>query len=502
MNAQKKQFPLFQRRADLTFQKRFLIAYIVLFQYKWGIITRLSKKYNVSRQFIYDNTKVFSIFLEPEEIPAPITSKETAIKFMLAARMEGKCSINGVSDLMKHFELPYNSVGSISEMLEKIGKDIGTTLNVEHIDGFTFSIASDEIFAKQKPILITVDPVSLLILKIELTDNRKGTTWVAHFQDIKKQNIKFSQISKDEGVGLKAATKIELSDIDVQSDSYHAVAHRLGIFVDRLFKIAYKELDQIIHFEQQFDKAKTDKTRIKYMEKAISMYEQVAKSIELYEKFEIIYHWLLESFQVFDKNGVLKNIENVKEDFDLALEYLKELKHKEINKEIKSIENCKSDLFTFYKTAKEKIEFLSKTVDTKTLNLLCLSWQINKNQIKSKKTYRRNKLGRRKIYILNQVKELVCNQEYENLKDSVYQSLDNIIQSSSAVECINSLLRFYLNSSNNKITQETLNLFMFYHNHKKFKAGKRKGKTPMEIATNSIQNEDWKELLMKKINLS
>ena len=42
---------------------------------------------------------------------------------------------------------------------------------------------------------------------------------------------------------------------------------------------------------------------------------------------------------------------------------------------------------------------------------------------------------------------------------------------------------------------------MFHHNHKRFKAGKRKGKTPMEIATNSVQKEDWKELLLQKVKL-
>lgn len=420
---------------------------------------------------------------------------------MLSARLEGKCSINGTSDLMKHLELPYNSVGSISQILTKIGEDIGTGLNISHIDGFTFSIVSDEVFAKQTPILITVDPISFLILKIELAENRKEETWVVHFQSIKNQNIDLSQITKDEGSGLKAATNKELPDIDVQSDSFHAVAHRLGVFVERFFKNAYNKLDKISHFEEQFDKAKTEKTRIKYMEKAISMYDMAEKAVQLYENFEIIYHWLLESFQIFDKNGELKDIKTVKGDFDTALEYLKELDSIEINKEVKSIENCKPDLFTFYKTAKEKVDLLSQTVNNELLKLLCLAWQVNKNQIKAKNKYRKNKLKRREKYILNEVKELSDNQSYEKIVETVYQTLNQIIQSSAAVECVNSLLRYYLNSSNNKVTQETLNLFMFHHNHKRFKAGKRKGKTPMEIATNSIQKEDWKELLLQKVNL-
>ncbi len=49
VHTKKSLFPLFKRRADLIFQKRFLIVYIVLFQYRWGTISRLADKYNVSR---------------------------------------------------------------------------------------------------------------------------------------------------------------------------------------------------------------------------------------------------------------------------------------------------------------------------------------------------------------------------------------------------------------------------------------------------------------------
>ncbi len=63
------------------------------------------------------------------------------------------------------------------------------------------------------------------------------------------------------------------------------------------------------------------------------------------------------------------------------------------------------------------------------------------------------------------------------------------------VENINSILRPYLNNSKNQINQEFLNLFVFYHNHRRYEAGKRKGKTPMEIFTDRKQEKDWIELL-------
>ena len=64
------------------------------------------------------------------------------------------------------------------------------------------------------------------------------------------------------------------------------------------------------------------------------------------------------------------------------------------------------------------------------------------------------------------------------------------------VECINSIIRPYLNNSKNHVTQGMLNLIMFYHNHRRYIDGKRKGKTPFEILTGKDQEKDWLELIL------
>jgi len=40
---------------------------------------------------------------------------------------------------------------------------------------------------------------------------------------------------------------------------------------------------------------------------------------------------------------------------------------------------------------------------------------------------------------------------------------------------------------------------MFYHNHRYYRAGKRKNKTPMELLTGKPQTEDWISLVFDKI---
>src|SRR5262249_840202 len=55
-------------------------------------------------------------------------------------------------------------------------------------------------------------------------------------------------------------------------------------------------------------------------------------------------------------------------------------------------------------------------------------------------------------------------------------------------------------SSKGQITQETLNLIMFYHNHRRYKSGKRQGKAPIELLTGETLEADWVELLLQHIH--
>jgi len=83
----------------------------------------------------------------------------------------------------------------------------------------------------------------------------------------------------------------------------------------------------------------------------------------------------------------------------------------------------------------------------------------------------------------------------------VYSHLDEIVQSSAIIENINSIVRTYANTSKNQLTQEHLNLIMFYLNHRRYKRGKRVNKTPMELLVGKEQKEDWLKILFDRLSL-
>jgi hypothetical protein len=79
----------------------------------------------------------------------------------------------------------------------------------------------------------------------------------------------------------------------------------------------------------------------------------------------------------------------------------------------------------------------------------------------------------------------------------VSEKLDAIVRASSLGEMVNAFIRPYLNRCKGQITQETLNLIMFYHNHRRYNSGKRKGKAPIELLTGEPLEADWVELLIQ-----
>jgi hypothetical protein len=93
--------------------------------------------------------------------------------------------------------------------------------------------------------------------------------------------------------------------------------------------------------------------------------------------------------------------------------------------------------------------------------------------------------------------EGLLDDQFEQYKVWVFEKLDAVVKASSLVEMVNSLLRPYLHSCKGQITQETLNLIMFYHNHRRYKGGRRQGKAPIELLTGEILQGDWVDLFIQ-----
>ncbi len=66
-------------------------------------------------------------------------------------------------------------------------------------------------------------------------------------------------------------------------------------------------------------------------------------------------------------------------------------------------------------------------------------------------------------------------------------------------ECVNGILKSFLNSRQSFRNQETrqayLDLFVLWHNMRIYQRGKRQGKSPFQIAGIETDSDDWLTLL-------
>jgi hypothetical protein len=425
---------------------------------------------------------------------AILDEKRYITEMILSLRLECKSPIEGISKFLSRFGQKYSSVGYISELLQSIGSQL-PSIQSTNSDVIRVVFCSDEVFSKGAAILITVEPKSLAVLSIELSENRKGESWKKHWSGLLAAGYIPFLLCNDEGTGMASVQKEVLSMATRQSDTFHAVSHRLGIFVERFEKAAFAAIEALYESERLVNSSKTSATWNKRFEQYIKKQIACTAAIRLSDSFTFLYHCLLEQLQLFDNQGVFKNITQVLADFDTALDYLIGLQQAAVTQQVKSIQTNKAELFQFREMANGIVEQLSDFMPNQTLQTLCMAWQAQKNSINAKDAVRKNTLKRKEQHLLDTI---MAQEGEENsaFKTLVYTQLAEIVQSSAAVECINSILRPYLNAAKNQVTQHFLNLFMAYHNHRRFKAGVRKGKTPFELLSGQTQDKDWVEIIL------
>jgi hypothetical protein len=299
----------------------------------------------------------------------------------------------------------------------------------------------------------------------------------------------------DEGTGIRGGHAEILSDVVRQSDTYHGIAHQLGSWGDRLEKAAYKAIREEHECQRKLDAAKSDRVQEKRLVACVKAAEIARKAVALYDDFAYLYRCLLAELNVFDRNGNLRDREQAEEGVTIGLALIEELNHQDITEAAQKTRRTLPDLFHYFDIAKKVVDECKKLpISEDTLKAYCIAWQWGKAVRKAKEIDRRKRAKQREQFCL-EIAEGLHQEGSEAIQKKVYSKLDKIVQSSALVECINSIIRPYLNATKNHVTQEMLNLIMHYHNHRRYRDGVRRNKTPMEILTEKRQTKDWIALL-------
>jgi hypothetical protein len=495
------------RRIDLTSHLRLKIASHALFFSVHGTISQMSFKYGVSRTFIYTLRNHLSASIDPLFGAIAVkSSKESAflscLSVILHLRLVGRCSLEAISVMLTNFGLPYHSIGFISEHLQHLGSLLGNQIDWKG----SVVCASDELFFNGHcPILISVDVSSRAILRIDKLKSLTKLEWERHWRSLKAGGIVFEKLLTDEGSVLQSARLSSLSDTPWQPDTFHAVSHRMGVFDQRLCKQVEKAIEYQNGRENRYYSTKTAEMEQKIYRQWLKAGQDAAQSLELYDQFKFLYGCIQEQFTVISsKDASIRSRSFAEQEVKTALEYLDKLSITGLKEVLNDVKRILPQLFNFLDAAKKGIAELAEIVEPEALPFWLRAWQKQKTAYKIKKNYQMQKRLR-----LQAKQDLECLQDFyqfkeieafEALNNTIFRALDNAcVQSSAAVENVNSVIRPFLNQARDQVSQESLNLIMFYHNNRTFTRGKRKGKTPIECLTGQKSGKSWVELILDKL---
>ncbi len=486
----------FTRRHDLDPHTRIeIVKHVWINQGIYGKMTRIAQEYHISRTFLYQLSwaarhHLEDLFSDPEHLVEP---PDLLLEpWILLLRLEGKCSIPSLSSILKRMEYRPSSVGYLSDYLQDYGRCVPSTLSMP--DKKVVFYLSDEIFAIRAPILVTIDAQSTAILKIELASDRSAKTWETHFTDLGAHRFHSLGMASDRGVGLKAGYQAACQDGFWVCDQFHEFQDLFNR-CHQLERKAYGAIGQEIKAAETFANAKSEANLQKRLEYYKQTHQACEQAIERYDQLDLLLCMLSETLHLCSDSGRLWTVEDVRSNLTVILSLIEEIDDEKLPKLLKPIRSHIDDIFVPFRQVERIHTELLELMPEQIVDALVLAW--HHDHLSYQSHGKKRHYYRRESRFCLDFSAGLLDDQFDELKILVFEKLDSIVKASSLVEMVNSLIRPYLNSSKGHITQETLNLIMFYHNHRRYKGGRRQGKAPIELLTGEALQGDWVDLLIQ-----
>jgi|TARA_B100001971_G_scaffold107194_1_gene98577 hypothetical protein len=468
-----------------------------LHQGVYGKMTEIARSYQISRTFLYQlllmaNLQLETLFSEEKRrAPADPLPFEPLI---LLLRLEGKCSLGSIASILQALEYHPHSVGYLSQFFQQYGHSLPSTLSTGSPKVVFY--LSDELFALQAPILITIDAHSTAILRIELAGDRSAETWRAHFAALEDHYFFPLGMASDRGQGLVAGYQAAVETGVWVSDHFHEF-RALYQLLHQWERKAYAAMGKEYEAAQKFAQARSES----HLEKRLRHYEEAhqacQRAIARYDHLALLLHLLQETLYLCSPEGRLRTADGVRTELTLLFTWMEAMKNPALTRTLKPLRQHMDDILVPFEQLEAIQAELGAVVPSPALDFLVLAWHHDHLVYQTRSTQQRYHQREREERLA--VAEGLLDDDFEPLKALVFDRLNSVVRASSLVEMINSLVRPYLHSCKGQITQETLNLIMFYHNHHRYQSGKRKGKAPLELLTGQPLPGEWWERLIQQV---
>src|SRR6266852_3879935 len=483
----------FMRRPDIdTVARVQMAAQAFLGLGVYGEITRRANGYRVSRLFVYKLVwQLLTLYALEVRAASSVQALRTEVdRHILLLRLEGYCSLESISQIIGQLGLPFSSVGYISQRLtayaQALPKDVLTGARIVFL-------LCDEIFTRGQPILITIEPRSLAILKIELVDNREAETWKKHWEALADAGlIEHPTVVADQGAGLVKGCV--LMGLMHHPDLFHLL-RPLAMFGERF----YRQALAAIAWEYErggLEVGRSEPVINKRMESYEAAKAAADEKISRYDHFCYLWTELRKALALFDSEGRIQNGASRQAEIAAILELMRELGCAQLNQALASFASGLEGYWGYYRRAEDVYQSLIQRYPRAVVEACACGWQLKRQSANSKEYGLRRRLAQEAEFYNDYVASLLPEQG-EAIRKEVEETLDAEVRSSSLVENINSALRPLLATCRGQADQDMLELFAYGHNHRRFVRGKRAGKAPIEILTAKALEKTWLDSLLE-----
>ena len=404
-------------------------------------------------------------------------------------RLEGNCSLLRLSAILNALEYHPKAVGDLSQFFHSAGQTLPSTLLMPS-KTWVFSL-SDTIFAIQAPILVTIDARSTTILNLELAADRSAETWKAHFAALENHPFVSLGLAADRGLGLMAGYQAAC-DLAVGGADYFHEFRDLCEVLQQLERKASAALAKAYDAARTFAHANSEANRQKRLQQYDIAHDACAQAITRYDQLALLLALRREALHLCSPHGKLRTQEHVRSELTLLFDMLAALDCAASTQTLQSIRKHLDDILVPFKQAEVLAAELRLVVPHDVLDFLVLAWHhahvVSQSGAKPKADHQRER-----DFWLACAKGLLGD-AFDTLKALGFDKLDSIVRASSLVEMVNALIRPSLRSCKGQSTQEALHLIMFYHQHRRYKSGKRQGKAPIDILTSKSLAAPWWEI--------
>jgi hypothetical protein len=346
------------------------------------------------------------------------------------------------------------------------------------------TLALDEIFFRGKPVLVAVEPASMAVLHCRRQADRSGPTWekaLTPFDD------HLQAVVRDGGTGMAAAVtalngqrrRQGRPPIDDGLDLFHTERE-----ARRLLGRLWRQVEERWHAAEEADRlrlraAARGRDGRGPAARARAAWARAFERFRWYEHWEGLWRRARAALAVFRPDGRLNDRAAAEAELAAVCHELRAPYWKKLRAVLQD-----SRSLTFLDRLAGQLA--AAEPDAALRSELVELWRLDHQPA-----------GGSAGVLLPSMQALVCAGWGPGWSESyrrVSAALSGVVRASSAVECVNSVLRMH-QGRHRKMTQGLLDLKRLYWNSRAFRSGKRKGRCPYQLLGLSLPTSDFWELL-------